>query len=156
MPGPADVPIGLLVSRTAKALSRAFDDALAAAGGSTSTWLVLLALKTASHRTQAELAAAVGVRQPTLTHHLDGLERSGLVTRARDPENRRVQQVALTPAEEGLFRQLRVAAAVFDRQLRAGLSDSDVAGLRRVLAQLTANTGAGEPAAAAPTPATGY
>jgi MarR family transcriptional regulator for hemolysin len=150
------VPIGLLVSRTAKALSRAFDDALAAAGGSTSTWLVLLALKTASHRTQAELAAAVGVRQPTLTHHLDGLERSGLVTRARDPENRRVQRVALTPAGEGLFRQLRVAAAVFDRQLRAGLSDSDVAGLRRVLAQLTANTGAGEPAPAAPTPATGY
>jgi MarR family transcriptional regulator, transcriptional regulator for hemolysin len=156
VPGPADVPIGLLVSRTAKALSRAFDDALAAAGGSTSTWLVLLSLKTASHRTQAELAAAVGVRQPTLTHHLDGLERSGLVTRARDPENRRVQQVALTPAGEGLFRQLRVAAAVFDRQLRAGLSDTDVAALRRVLAQLTANTGAGEPAPAAPTGSPGY
>jgi MarR family transcriptional regulator for hemolysin len=139
VPGPRDVPLGLLVARTAKSLSRAFDDALVAAGGSTPTWLVLLSLKSGSHRTQAELAAAVGVRQPTLTHHLDGLERAGLVTRARDPGNRRVQQVALTPAGEGLFRRLRVAAAVFDRQLRAGLTETDASELRRLLGRLADN-----------------
>jgi MarR family transcriptional regulator for hemolysin len=139
VPGPRDVPLGLLVARTAKSLSRAFDDALVAAGGSTPTWLVLLSLKSGSHRTQAELAAAVGVRQPTLTHHLDGLERAGLVTRVRDPGNRRVQQVALTPAGEGLFRRLRVAAAVFDRQLRAGLTETDASELRRLLGRLAAN-----------------
>ncbi|HEV7726868.1 MAG TPA: MarR family winged helix-turn-helix transcriptional regulator [Modestobacter sp.] len=139
MPGPRDVPLGLLVARTAKSLSRAFDDALVAAGGSTPTWLVLLSLKSGSHRTQAELAAAVGVRQPTLTHHLDGLERAGLVTRVRDPGNRRVQQVALTPAGEGLFRRLRVAAAVFDRQLRAGLTETDASELRRLLGRLADN-----------------
>ena len=143
MPGPRDVPVGLLVARTAKVLGRAFDDALAAAGGSTPTWLVLLSLTSASHRTQAELAAAVGVRQPTLTHHLDGMERAGLVTRTRDPDNRRVQQVSLTEAGEGLFRRLRVAAAVFDRQLRAGVPDTEVAELRRVLARLADNAGQG-------------
>jgi MarR family transcriptional regulator for hemolysin len=143
VPAPRDVPLGLLVTRTAKALSRAFDDTLVAAGGSTSTWLVLLSLQTGSHRTQAELAHAVGVRQPTLTHHLDGLERAGLVTRTRDPDNRRAQQVALTPAGEGLFRRLRVAAAVFDRQLRAGLTETDVAELRRLLGRLTDNAGLG-------------
>jgi MarR family transcriptional regulator for hemolysin len=140
---PRDVPVGLLVSRTAKALARAFDDALVAAGGSTPTWLVLLSLKTGSHRTQAELAAAVGVRQPTLTHHLDGLERAGLVTRTRDPGNRRAQQVALTPAGEGMFRRLRVAAAVFDRQLRTGLTETDVSELRRLLGRLADNADRG-------------
>ena len=40
--GPAEIPIGLLVSATAKVLSREFDAALAAVGGSRSTWLVLL------------------------------------------------------------------------------------------------------------------
>jgi MarR family transcriptional regulator for hemolysin len=139
VPGPRDVPVGLLVARTSKVLARAFDDALVAAGGSTPTWLVLLSLKSASHRTQAELATAVGVRQPTLTHHLDGMERSGLVTRTRDPDNRRVQQVSLTEAGEGLFRRLRVAAAVFDRQLRAGLTESDVGELRRLLGRLAGN-----------------
>ncbi|SDY30153.1 MarR family transcriptional regulator, transcriptional regulator for hemolysin [Modestobacter sp. DSM 44400] len=141
MPAPRDVPLGLLVTRTAKALSRAFDDALVAAGGSTPAWLVLLSLKAGSSRTQAELAAAVGVRQPTLTHHLAGLERAGLVIRTRDPDNRRVQQVALTPAGEGLFRELRVAAGVFDRQLRAGLSEADAAELRRLLGRLADNAG---------------
>jgi MarR family transcriptional regulator for hemolysin len=138
--GPSDVPIGLLVSRTAKTLSRAFDDALAAAGGSTPTWLVLLALKAGGHRTQGELAEAVGVRGPTLTHHLDGLERAGLITRERDPGNRRVQVVAMTDAGEQLFLRLRRAAASFDGRLHAGLDDEDVAHLRRVLAQMVENS----------------
>lgn len=139
MPGPRDVPIGLLVSRTAKTLGRAFDDALTAAGGSTPMWLVLLSLKTAEHRTQTELAEAVGVRQPTMTHHLDGLERAGLVTRGRDPANRRVQQVRLTAQGEAMFLRLRRAAAAFDGLLHAGLDDADVAQLRRLLTQLAEN-----------------
>lgn len=136
---PAEVPIGLLVSQTAKALSRAFDDALAAAGGSTSTWLVLLALKSGSPRTQGELAEAVGVRQPTLTHHLGSMERAGFVTRVREPGNRRIQRVQLTEAGEQLFLRLRRAAGSFDGRLRAGLEDADVAALRRILAQLAEN-----------------
>jgi MarR family transcriptional regulator, transcriptional regulator for hemolysin len=138
--GPSDVPIGLLVSRTAKTLSRAFDDALVAAGGSTPTWLVLLSLKSGEHRSQGELAEAVGVRGPTLTHHLDGLERAGLITRERDPGNRRVQVVAMTEAGEQLFLRLRRAAASFDGRLHAGLDDEDVTHLRRVLAQMVENS----------------
>ncbi|MGZ4572636.1 MAG: MarR family winged helix-turn-helix transcriptional regulator [Blastococcus sp.] len=136
---PSDVPIGLLVSRTAKALSRAFDETLTAAGGSTSTWLVLLALKSGTHRTQGELAEVVGVRQPTLTHHLDTMERAGFVTRVREPGNRRVQRVQLTEAGEALFVRLRRAAGSFDGRLRAGLDDTEVTELRRLLAQLTEN-----------------
>ena len=132
-------PIGLAVSATAKALSRAFDDALAAVGGSTPTWLVLQAVMSTEVATQGELAAAVGVRQPTLTHHLDGLERAGLVTRTRDPGNRRVQRIAVTEAGGALFLRLRRAAGAFDGRLRAGLDDDDVAALRRLLAQLEEN-----------------
>jgi MarR family transcriptional regulator, transcriptional regulator for hemolysin len=39
--GPSEDPIGLSVTRTAKALSRAFDAALADGGGSLASWLVL-------------------------------------------------------------------------------------------------------------------
>jgi MarR family transcriptional regulator for hemolysin len=136
---PAELPIGLLVGATAKLLSREFDDALAAVGGSRSTWLVLLSLKTAGHRTQGELAEAVGIRQPTLSHHLDGLERDGLVRRERTSDNRRVQHVTVTEAGEALFLRLRRAAGAFDGRLRAGLDDTEVAELRRLLAQLAEN-----------------
>jgi MarR family transcriptional regulator, transcriptional regulator for hemolysin len=136
---PADPPIGLAVTAAAKALSRAFDDALAGVGGSTPIWLVLQAVQSGQAATQGELAAAVGVRQPTLTHHLDGLERAGLVTRTRDPGNRRVQRIAVTESGEQLFLRLRRAAAAFEGRLKAGLDDDDVATLRRLLAQLEEN-----------------
>ena len=136
---PAEIPIGLLVSSTAKVLSREFDAALAAVGGSRPTWLVLLSLKSEGHRTQGELAEAVGIRQPTLSHHLDGMERDGLVRRERTADNRRVQQVTVTELGEALFLRLRRAAGAFEGRLRAGLDDADVAELRRLLAQLAEN-----------------
>jgi MarR family transcriptional regulator, transcriptional regulator for hemolysin len=133
---PGDESLSLLIGRVAKELSRAFDDVLVAAGGSTPTWQVLRALSAGDHRTQADLAAAIGVRQPTLTHHLDALERAGLVTRERADANRRVQRVTVTESGAHLFLRLRRAAASFDGRLRAGLDEADVAELRRLLAQL--------------------
>ena len=135
----ADDPLPLLVGRVAKEVGRAFDEVLLAAGGSASTWLVLAALKAGGHRTQGELARAVGVTEPTLTHHLDTLSRGGFVTRVRDAANRRVQRVVLTDTGEQLFLRLRRAAASFDGRLRAGLSEDDIRTLRRLLGQLTEN-----------------
>jgi MarR family transcriptional regulator for hemolysin len=131
--------LSLLIGRVAKELSRSFDDVLVAAGGSTPTWQVLRALAAGDHRTQADLAAAIGVRQPTLTHHLDVMERAGLVTREREDANRRVQRVTVTESGQHLFLRLRRAAASFDGRLRAGLDDGDVTELRRLLDQLAEN-----------------
>jgi DNA-binding MarR family transcriptional regulator len=47
-----------------------------------------------SHR---ELAARLGVAPATLTPALDVLENAGAVRRARDPEDRRVVRLAITP-----------------------------------------------------------
>ena len=135
----ADDSLGILVSRSARSLDRALDQALSAAGGSLATWLVLQALGTAEHATQAEVARTVGVRQPTLTHHLDSLERSGFVTRHRDAGDRRAQRVLLTDEGRRLFVRLRRVAAAFDGQLRAGLSDDEVDVLERLLRQLVDN-----------------
>jgi MarR family transcriptional regulator, transcriptional regulator for hemolysin len=136
---PSDEPLSILIGRTAKQLNRAFDEALTAAGGSTATWLVLSALKAADHRTQGDLARAIGLQEPTLTYHLDTLRRRGFVTRERAPDNRRVQRVVVTDAGEQLFLRLRRAAASFDGRLRAGLDEDEVTELRRLLAQVTEN-----------------
>ena len=138
---PIRVPIGLHLSRTARVVSRAFDDALAAAGGSVPVWLVLLNLKTRRPANQRELAQAVGVREATLTHHLNAMETLGLVSRMRDPANHRVQQVELTAAGDALFLQLREVAVDFDRRLRDGFADADLESLDLLLARLAGNVG---------------
>jgi MarR family transcriptional regulator for hemolysin len=142
MSPPRQQPIGLALAATAKRLSRAFDDTLAEAGGSRPVWLILLALKVEPPQTQRELAAAVGIEGATLTHHLDAMQRAGLVTRERMPENRRVQRVELTDDGERAFLRLRDAAMRFDTRIRAGLSDADVDRLRELLATLETNCAA--------------
>jgi MarR family transcriptional regulator for hemolysin len=139
---PARAPIGLYLTRATRAVSRAFDDALAEAGGSLPVWLVLLNLKTRRLANQRELAEAVGLREATLTHHLNAMELDGLITRRRDPVNRRIHVVELTSAGEDAFMAMRAAAVSFDRRLRRGITDREIAGLESVLARLASNVGA--------------
>jgi MarR family transcriptional regulator for hemolysin len=120
-------------------VSRAFDDALAQAGGSVPVWLVLISLKSQQVRNQRELAEAVGIREATLTHHLNAMDEQGLITRRRDPANRRVHLVELTEAGEDTFQRLRGAATAFDQRLRAGLSGDEVSQLEALLGRLAAN-----------------
>jgi MarR family transcriptional regulator for hemolysin len=147
MPPPARPPIGLRLSRAARSVSRAFDDALTDAGGSLPVWLVLISLKSQRLPSQREIADAVGIREATLTHHLNAMDAQGLITRRRDPANRRVHVVELTEKGEAAFHRMRSAAAAFDRRLRSGVSEEDVANLEDLLSRLERNvTGNGSPA----------
>jgi MarR family transcriptional regulator, transcriptional regulator for hemolysin len=139
VPRPARPPIGLHLARTARSVNRAFDDALAQAGGSVPVWLVLISLKSQEVRNQRELAEAVGIREATLTHHLNSMDELGLITRRRDPANRRVHLVELTEAGEATFQRLRGAATAFDDRLRGGLSGDEVSQLEALLGRLAAN-----------------
>lgn len=139
MPPPTTAPIGVVLSRTAKSASRAFDQALSAAGGSQPVWQILISLKTRPVANQRELADAVGIQGATLTHHLNGMESAGLVTRRRDPDNRRVHLVELTESGEKLFHQLASAAIAHDQRMRKGLSDAEIAKLADLLHRLAGN-----------------
>lgn len=140
---PAQPPVGLHLTRAARTIGRAFDDALSQVGGSLPVWLVLVNLKANPRAAQREIAAAVGVSEATLTHHLNGMDAQGLITRRRDPANRRVHLVELTPDGERTFVRLRGAAAAFDRRLRRGLTDSEERQLRSLLDRLAGNVGPG-------------
>ncbi|MCL2553721.1 MAG: MarR family winged helix-turn-helix transcriptional regulator [Actinomycetia bacterium] len=139
---PLRTPTGLQLGRTARVVSRAFDDALDQAGGSLPMWLILLNLKIGRPGNQRELAAAVGVRDATLTHHLNAMDARGLITRRRDEANRRVHVVELTEEGEAAFLRLRDAAVDFDRRLNAGLTEADRDALDSLLTRLAANVGA--------------
>ena len=151
VPAPFPLPIGLRLAQTARAVERAFDEALGEAGGTLPVWLILLNLKVRKPANQRALAEAVGVREATLTHHLNAMDTRGLITRTRDTSNRRVQVVALTEAGEAAFVRLRETAMAFDAKLRAGLADADLATLSTLLGHLSANVGVGKPPRPGPT-----
>jgi MarR family transcriptional regulator for hemolysin len=104
---------------------------------------VLISLKSGRLASQRELAEAVGIQGATLTHHLNTMESAGLVTRRRDPANRRLHLVELTPDGDTLFFRLRDAAMAFDQRLRAGLSDTEASQLEVLLNKLRDNVSAG-------------
>lgn len=127
------------LARAARLISRAFDDALSEADGSLPVWLVLLNVTIRPAANQRELAEAVGIREATLTHHLNAMEKAGLLTRRRDDTNRRIHIVELTQAGEAAFLKLRDAALAFDRRLRRGITAEQLVGLDKLLTQLATN-----------------
>jgi MarR family transcriptional regulator for hemolysin len=132
-------PIGLHLAHVQKTVSRAFNDALAEAGGSLPIWLVLLSTARGRPGSQLDLARAVGIEGPTLTRHLDRLEEAGLVVRRRDPDDRRAVRVELTAAGERLYADLVQAAIGFNRRLTAGFDEAELDELRELLDRLAAN-----------------
>lgn len=143
MTPPFRPPIGLQLAGAAKIVSRAFDEAMAEAGGSMPIWQILLTLKTRRIANQRELAEAVGIQGATLTHHLNGMERAGLLTRSRAPDNRRVHVVELTEKGERMFHTLRAVAVDFDGRLRSDLTETDLRTAGRVLEKLAENARSG-------------
>lgn len=138
MPRPTTQPLGLHLTRTARAAAQAFDRAMAGEGGSAATWQVLLLVRSGDWSTQSQLARAMGVTGATLTHHLKSLEADGLVRRWREPENGRVQRVELTPAGDEVFERLRGVAMRHDERLRELLTAEEAEQLRRILDRLDA------------------
>jgi MarR family transcriptional regulator for hemolysin len=139
MSAPFRSPIGLQLARTSKVISRAFDEALAEEGGSLPVWLVLISLKMRPIANQRELAESVGIKEATLTHHLNAMAAQGILTRERDPSNRRIHQVRLTEEGETMFLQLRAAAVEFDQSLRSGVTAKEVGLLDDLLHRLESN-----------------
>jgi MarR family transcriptional regulator for hemolysin len=127
---------------TAKALRAAFEDTLAANGGSLGAWVVLNALSDVGCVSQAALATHVRLEGATITHHIDRLESLGLVRRIADPGDRRVRRLELTDAGVELHKRLLAAAMDFERSVLAGVGAEDRALLQSALDRIQSNLAA--------------
>jgi|SRR5579862_264863 len=135
-------PLGRQVVFAGKAIQESFAGTLAEAGGSLATWVVLSALSDVGIVSQAVLASHVHLEGATITHHIDRLESAGLVQRRLDPDDRRVRRLELTPDGEDLHRRLLEAAKAFEQKAMVGVSERDIAAVRRALARIQANLNA--------------
>jgi MarR family transcriptional regulator, organic hydroperoxide resistance regulator len=136
-----DRSLGFVVNRAALRLEAALARELAPHGVTPQQWAVLNRLWEQDGLSQAELAERTFKDPPNTARILVRLERKGLVTRAPDPADRRVQLVRLT--EEGhRLREVLVplARAVLARALR-GIPPGEVAATLDVLRRVDRNFG---------------
>jgi MarR family transcriptional regulator for hemolysin len=136
---PRGTPIGRKLAMTAKAVSAAFNVALAAEGGSAPTWLILNAVRHGQWTAQLDLARELGIESPTLTRHLDNLEQNGLVVRRPSEADRRAVRVELTAAGEEAYQRMLDAVIAFNRRLQAGIGRDGLQQLDALLDRLAEN-----------------
>jgi DNA-binding MarR family transcriptional regulator len=94
-----------------------------------------------------DLCRHLGVAPATVTGIVDRLVAQGLVTRAEDPDDRRVRRVELTGEGGAMMARLRDAGLEHMRRILARLDDATLASLDEVLRKL-GNAAAEEAAAA--------
>ena len=132
-----DTCLCLHAQRAARALSRRFDDALRPVGVTSGQFSLLNALNRPKPPPIGPVAQLLAMDRTTLTAALKPLERDGLVTIARDPEDRRNRLLGLTDKGRGVL-----AAAVpiwrdLHAAIEAGLPELQPEDLRGALRSLS-------------------
>jgi MarR family transcriptional regulator, lower aerobic nicotinate degradation pathway regulator len=125
----------LLLVGAGSLLSAIGDDKLAAGGLDSREYSVLSILDTDGPGSQQELARLLGKAPAIVVAAIDSLEERGLVTRTRDPADRRRSRVTLTKGgSKALSHADRLAEAAV-AELFAGLDAGDLRQLQDLLAR---------------------
>ncbi len=102
-------------------------------------WLILSRLVARDGQYQSELAEATLRDRPNVSRIVAGLERRGFVTRRKDNTDRRRQRVYLTARSRRCAATVAPVAARVRDSIYEGLSQADVAQLRRSLRRIEKN-----------------
>jgi len=126
-------PLSRRLALVGKELRECFQAMLVDHGATIPTWAVLNYAHRMPGLSQVQLAGHIGIEGPTLVRTLDKLCADGLVERRRDEHDRRVLRVALTPAGEQRWAELRHLADAMDRRLTRHLSPDQISALNATL-----------------------
>lgn len=138
-----------LVTLSSRLFARALHVRLVPHGVAPGQLAVLQRLWEGDGLTQAELARAVRVEQPTMARTLDRMARDGLIERVPSKADRRAFNVRLTLRGRALRRAVESEAAALERAALAALKRGEGQALAKALEQVAASlgrtVGSGEP-----------
>lgn len=136
---PPDQSVGYLVREAHRAFLRALTARVSRHGVSIGMWYFLRALWEEDGLTQRELSRRVGMMEPTTATALESMERRGLISRTRNPQDRRKVNIRLT--DEGRrLRQVLLPYAIEVNQVGlAGISPKEIPLIREQLARIKRN-----------------
>jgi DNA-binding MarR family transcriptional regulator len=122
-----------LIKRLELAIRAIMDDSLRSYGLTTPQYTALSVLRGRGGLSSAQLARRSFVRPQTMHQMVLSLEERGVIARRRDPENRRVLLIDLTPAGSDLLRQCEPLVREIEEQMLAGMPGKQQAAFRRGL-----------------------
>jgi MarR family transcriptional regulator, transcriptional regulator for hemolysin len=128
---------GQLVHGTARAWRQKLDKRLKPMGLSQAKWRTLMHLSLAGDAlTQAEIAARLGVEEPTVVNLIHRLEKESWITRKNSPHDRRCKMVFLGRRAQRVIAEINATATKLRHELLAGISSVDLATCMQVLGQI--------------------
>src|SRR5262249_42374827 len=132
-----DETFGPLLHGTARAWRLKLDQRLKPMGLSQAKWRTLLHLSLAGDAlTQAEIAARLGVEEPTVVALLHRLEEEGWIIRRVSPHDRRCKMVLLGRRAQNVISQISAVAKKLRHELLDNISAADLRTCMRVLTQI--------------------
>jgi MarR family transcriptional regulator for hemolysin len=132
-----DETFGPLLHGTARAWRLKLDERLKPMGLSQAKWRTLLHLSLAGDAlTQAEIAARLGVEQPSVVTLLHRLEKEGWIIRRGSSHDRRCKMVFLGRRAQRVISQINAAAEKLRCELLENVSAADLRTCVRVLTQI--------------------
>ena len=137
--GPAERLLPDLLARAAHAVNQGFVEELHRRGTTPPVWRVLAALLARPGETVTGLAKACLLQQPTMTKLLDRMVGDGLVARAQDARDRRVQRITLTPEGEAKAAELVAVAERHEAEVLARHPEAE--GIKAALRDIIARSG---------------
>ena len=129
--------IGLLLNNTWLAWRSKLDGRLRPLGLSQGKWRTLVHLaKGGDQLSQSELAAQMGIEEPTLVGLLRRLENDGWIRRHDASHDRRCKNVRLARKSSPVLREIFDTARQLRHQLLADISERDLQTCMRVLTRI--------------------
>ena len=136
-PGDTTEIFGQLLHGTARAWRQKLDERLKPMGLSQAKWRTLMHLSLARDAlTQAEIAARLGVEEPSVVTLLHRLEREDWITRTNSALDRRCKMVLLGRRAQRVIAQINSSAETLRDELLAGISASDLQTCMKVLTRI--------------------
>jgi MarR family transcriptional regulator for hemolysin len=128
---------GPLLHGTARAWRLKLDERLKPLGMSQARWRTLLHLSLADRPiTQAEIAARLGIEEPTLVNLLHRLEEAGWVKRSNAAHDRRCKTVSLERRAHRVIDQIDATARKLRYELISDIPRRELATCMRVLSRI--------------------
>lgn len=107
-------------------ISEAFGRRLESKGITRIQWIALFYLGLSNGISQRELAQNMNIKDSSATRLLDRMERDGLVSREKNPDDRRVTYVILTKKGKEMRKKLLPEGEKFSNTLLSGITEEEL------------------------------